>query len=75
MDKTNFAFSRMNYVLLGLGMLVIIVGLVLMSGAGSTETTFNADIFSPLRIKVAPVVCFVGFISMIGGIMYRKRDE
>ena len=44
----------------------------------NTETTFDENIFSPLRIKVAPVVCFVGFISIIYAIMHKpktKQDE
>ena len=67
MDKKNFAFDKVNFILLAVGMCVVILGFILMSGGGSTETTFDENIFSPLRIKVAPVVCFVGFISIIYG--------
>ena len=66
----NFAFDKKNYVLLAIGMLVVIVGLILMSGSGSSEGVFNPDIFSAQRIKVAPVVCVLGFLFMIVGIMY-----
>ncbi len=69
----NLAFNKTNYILLAIGMVIIITGLVLMSGDGSTETTFNPDIFSIRRIKVAPAVCFSGFIFIIFGIMYRKK--
>ena len=75
MDKKNFAFGRMNYILLAIGMVVIILGLILMSGSGSSETTFNADIFSARRIKVAPVICFAGFIFMMYGIMHKPKDK
>ncbi len=70
MEKTNFAFCRMNYILLAVGMAIIILGFILMSGPGSTEEAFNPDIFSAQRIKVAPVVCVLGFLFMIVGIMY-----
>ena len=75
MDKKNFAFGRMNYILLAIGMVVIILGFILMSGSGSSETTFDADIFSARRVKLAPVVCFLGFIFMMYGILYKKKDE
>ena len=75
MDKKNFAFGRMNYILLAIGMVVIILGLILMSGSGSIETTFDADIFSARRIKVAPVICFAGFIFMMYGIMHKPKDK
>lgn len=75
MDKKNFAFGHMNYILLAIGMVVIILGLILMSGSGSSETTFDADIFSARRIKVAPVICFAGFIFMMYGIMHKPKDK
>lgn len=75
MDKRNFAFDKTNYLLLAAGMIVIIIGFLLMTGPGSTETTFEPDIFSARRIKVAPVVCFLGFISMIYGILRKPKDK
>ena len=35
MDKKNLAFDKMNFILLGIGMAIIIIGFLLMSGAGS----------------------------------------
>ncbi len=75
MDKRNLAFGKTNYILLAVGMAVVIIGFILMSGGGSDETTFSADIFSVRRIKVAPVVCFLGFISIIYAIMRKPRED
>lgn len=75
MDKRNFAFDKTNFIWLGVGMIVIIIGFILMTGPGSTETTFEPDIFSVRRIKVAPVVCFLGFISIIAGILHKPKDK
>jgi membrane-bound ClpP family serine protease len=61
--------------LLAVGVAVVIIGFILMSGSGSTENTFNPEIFSAMRIKVAPVVCFVGFISIIYAIIRKPKDE
>lgn len=74
MEKRNFAFDKVNFTLLAIGMLIIVIGFVLMSGSGSTETTFNPDIFSARRIKVAPLVCLFGFLFIIYGIL-RKPVE
>ena len=74
MDKKNFAFDKTNYLLLAAGMVVIIIGFLLMSGPGSTEMAFEPDIFSVRRIKVAPVVCFLGFVFMIYGILRKPKD-
>ena len=74
MDKNNFAFGKKNFILIGIGMAIVIIGFLLMAGPGSAETTFEADIFSVRRIKVAPLVCFFGFIFMIYGIL-RNPDK
>jgi hypothetical protein len=75
MDKRDFAFDRVNYILLAVGMAVVILGFLLMSGGGSTETAYDPDIFSARRIKVAPLVCLVGFVSMIYAIVRRPADK
>lgn len=74
MDKKNLAFGRMNFILLGVGMLVVVIGFLLMAGGSSTNEAYNPDIFSPLRIKVAPLVCLAGFVSMIYAVVYKTKD-
>ena len=75
MDKRNFAFDRVNFILLAIGMAIVVIGFILMSGAPSTEESFNPDIFSAMRVKVAPVVCFLGFVSMIYAIVRKPKDN
>lgn len=74
MDKRNFAFDRTNFILLAVGMAVVVIGFILMSGPGSTDTTYNPDIFSARRIKVAPMVCLAGFVSIVYAIVRRPKD-
>ncbi len=75
MDRKNLAFDRINYILLVVGMIIVVIGFILMSGAGSTESSYNPDIFSARRIKVAPVVCLIGFVSMIYAVMRKPKDK
>lgn len=75
MDRTKFAFDKTNFILLAIGMVVIIIGFLLMIGPGSTETAFEPDIFSVRRTKVAPFVCFAGFIFMIYGILRAPKES
>ena len=75
MKKRDFAFSKANYVLLAIGMVVLVIGFLLMSGSGSTETAYGPDIFSARRIKVAPLVCLAGFVSMIYAVVYRPKNK
>lgn len=74
-DKRNLAFGKINFILLAVGLVVVIIGLIMMSGPGSTEKVYNPEIFSAMRIKVAPVVTFFGFISIIGAVLYKPKDN
>ncbi len=71
----KFAFDKSNFFLLAIGMAVVIVGFILMAGSGSAEGYFNPEIFSALRIKVAPVVCFVGFVFIMYAIMHTPKNR
>ena len=75
MDKRNFAFDKVNFILLAIGMAIVVVGFILMSGGASTEEAYNPEIFSVRRIKVAPVVCLVGFLSMVYAVIRRPKDN
>lgn len=74
MDKRNYAFDKVNFILIAVGMAIVILGFILMSGGGSDESVFDAYIFSVRRIKVAPVVCFIGFISIVYAIIRKPKD-
>ena len=75
MDKQKFAFGKVNYILLIIAAVAIVLGFILMTGPGSTETHFEPDIFSFRRIKLAPTVCFLGFVFMIVSIMIKPKDR
>lgn len=74
MDKRNFAFDRMNFILIAVGMVIVIIGLILMSGGGTDDHSFNPEIYNAMRVKVAPVVCFIGFVSIIYAIIRKPKD-
>ncbi|MCD8261932.1 MAG: DUF3098 domain-containing protein [Bacteroides sp.] len=72
-ERNKFVFDKTNFLLIGAGMVIVIIGFILISGPGSTDTAFNPDIFSVRRIKVAPAVCFFGFIFMIYGVLRKPK--
>ena len=73
MDKNNFAFGRTNFILLAIGMAIVVIGFILMAGDGSTQEAYNPEIFSARRIKVAPLVCLFGFVSMIYAVVHKSK--
>ena len=75
MDKNSFAFDKMNYILLAVGMVIVIIGFLLMTGPGSTDTAYEPDIFSARRIKVAPLMCLFGFVFMIYAVVRKPKEK
>lgn len=76
MDKKDFAFGKQNYIICAASVILIIIGFILMTGPSSSiEGGFEPDIFSSKRIVVAPMVCFVGFLLMIVGILFPRNKE
>lgn len=73
MDKRDFAFGRTNFILLAIGMAIVVIGFILMAGGGSTQEAYNPEIFSTRRIKVAPLVCLFGFVSMIYAVVHKSK--
>ena len=70
----NFISNKFNAkrIIILSAVVFIVVGYLLMSGSGSTEQTFNPNIFSFRRIVVAPVLCLFGYLLIIVGIL--KKD-
>jgi DUF3098 family protein len=73
--KTDFAFGRINYILMLAGLAMILLGFILMSGGGSDDPTkFNDAIFSFRRITLAPMMVLVGFVIEIVAIVKKSKD-
>ena len=74
-DFDKLPLARNNFILMAIAGAMIIIGFLLMLGGSSTPEGFNPDIFSTRRIKVAPIVSFIGFIFMIYAVIRRPRKE
>ena len=75
MSKQKFAFDKTNFILLAVGMAVVFFFFILRRGPLSTPTHFEPDIFSVRRIKVAPLVCLLGFVFMIYAVLRKPKTE
>jgi len=61
-NSQEFLFDKINYKILLIGIAVIALGFILMSGGGSDDPTiFNEDVFSFRRIRLAPTTVLIGF--------------
>jgi hypothetical protein len=74
MSNSNFAFSKENYIWLGIGVVLLVVGYLLMSGGGSDNPNeFHADqLFSARRITLAPVTVLAGYVTILYAILKKS---
>lgn len=72
MDK--FALPKKNIVLILIGLGILILGYVLLSGGGSDNPdVFNYEMFNFRRLVIAPIVIVAGFVFVGYAIMKRPR--
>ena len=74
-NKPEFLFDTINYKILWVGLAVIALGFLLMSGGGSEDpAVFNEEIFSFRRIRLAPAVVLLGFGITIYSIIKNPKN-
>ena len=69
--KNNISFTKQNYYIILVGLAIVIIGFMLMSGGGSENANeFNAEeLFSFRRITLAPIMVILGYVIVVIGIM------
>ncbi len=74
MDK--FAVPKKNIYLILIGLGVMVLGFVLMTGGGSTDpNVFNYDMFSFRRIVLAPLLVLAGVVIEIVAIIKKPKQN
>ncbi len=73
--QSEFIFGKRSYMFMLLGFVLIVIGLVLMSGGRQPDpNTWEPDvIYSARRITLAPLVILIGFGVEIYAIFTRPR--
>ncbi|HRH56667.1 MAG TPA: DUF3098 domain-containing protein [Chitinophagales bacterium] len=75
-QNTTLLFDRTNYIILGVGVLLIIIGFILMSGGNTDPKVFNeAEIYSFQRITLAPITVIAGFAIIVVAILKKPSSD
>ena len=76
-NKNAFGFRKENYKFLIIGLAVNILGYILMiGGAAKDPNSFDAsELFSEVRITVAPMLIVVGFVIILYAIMKKPASK
>ena len=73
--KVTYPLGKINFILMGICLLLIIIGFWLMTGSANTGDAFNKDIFESSRVTTGPILALLGFVLMAFAIIYRKKDN
>lgn len=73
-SNQQFLFGKKNYTFMLIGMAVIVLGFILMSGGGSDDpNVFNPAIYNWQRIRLAPTLVLIGFGIEIYAILLNPK--
>jgi ABC-type transport system involved in cytochrome bd biosynthesis fused ATPase/permease subunit len=77
MEKKKAAelFNRENYMWMGIGIAIVLIGLALMSGGKSADPNIfnNNEVYSFRRVTLAPILIVLGLMVEVYAIMKRPK--
>ena len=76
MEKNSSTlFGKSNYIWMGIGLIIILIGFLLMSGGKSENPNIFAEneVYSFRRITLAPILILAGFVVEIYAIMKKSN--
>ena len=74
--NTGFVFGKRNYMFMFIGLAVIALGFILMSGGGSEDPNeFNDAIYNFQRIRLAPALVLIGFAIEVYAILLNPHKK
>ena len=73
----NSLFTKDNYMWMVIGLAVMALGFILMSGGKSADPkVFNdSDVYSTTRITIAPLLIIAGLVIEIFAIMKKPKES
>lgn len=72
-SREDFALPKENLLLVAVGFVIILIGCICMIGGGSEDgVSYNPEIFSTMRITVAPIILVFGFFFEIFAIVWLR---
>ena len=71
----NVLFTKENYKWMVIGLVIMALGFFLMAGGKSSNPNVfsDKDVYSPIRITVAPILIVAGLLLEIFAIMKRPK--
>ncbi|MBP6429225.1 MAG: DUF3098 domain-containing protein [Bacteroidales bacterium] len=72
----DFAFERINYIFMLIGLGLLALGYILLIGGGSDNPdVFNESLFDTQRLTVAPILMVLGIAVEIYAILLKPKSK
>lgn len=72
--KPQFVFEKKNYIIFFVGIALMALGYLLMSGGGSDDpNVFNEEMFNFRRLTLAPIIIIIGIALEFVAIFYKSK--
>jgi hypothetical protein len=73
--KTTALFTKDNYLWMGIGIVIVLLGFLLMAGGNSTDPKVfdESEVYSTMRITIAPILIIAGLMVEVYAIMKRPK--
>jgi predicted cobalt transporter CbtA len=74
--KHDFIFGKRHFMVFGISLLLVLLGLVTMSGGAQPDPNQwdESLVYSPIRITLAPMLMLAGFGTAIYGIFMKSAE-
>jgi len=74
-SPNNILFTKENYKWMVIGLVILALGFFLMAGGKSSNPNVfkDEDIYSPMRITIAPILIIAGLLVEIYAIMKKPK--
>ena len=74
-DKAVFAFAKDNYKLMLIGIGIVAIGMLCMTGGASEDPAkFSEDIFDFRRLTLAPILIIAGYVVVLLAIIKKPKE-
>ena len=76
MENDNIYFTKKNYFMILIGIVVFVLGYFIMSGGNPEDPSdYSDDIFNFQRLTLAPFVVITGYVIVLFGIIKNFKPE
>ena len=76
LSKPDFVFGKKNYIIFFIGLALMLIGYILMTGGGSDNPeVFNEKMFDFRRLTLSHLCILVGIVFEIFAIFYKSKNK